>query len=246
MRFPLRAFSLFLFVTLGCGHAHRRPAGSETKPPGAIVIGFLGGYVRHDNRIHSAVQIAERLRRDYPSDVEVEVFENHRGYQAHQQILDLLDADHDGSLSPEEKKSARIIIYGHSWGGSETVTLARALEKDGIPVLLTIQVDSIPKGRVDDAEIPANVEQAVNFYQSNGLIHGLREIHAADPSRTQIIGNFQFDYDAHPVRCEGYPWFARLLENPHIEIECDPNVQDRVESLIRSKLPSLVEHASAK
>ena len=245
MRFPLRAFSLFLFVVLGCGPARPRPAGTETKAPGAIVIGFLGGYVRHDNRIHSVVQIAERLRRDYPSHVDVEVFENHRGFQAHQQVLDLLDTDHNGSLSPEEKKNARIIIYGHSWGASETVNLARALERDGVPVLLTIQVDSVPKGGVDDAEIPANVEQAANFFQSNGIVHGLREIHAADPSRTQIIGNFQFDYDAHPVRCEGYPWFARLLERPHIEIECDPNVQDRVESLIRSKLPSFAEHASA-
>lgn len=249
MRFPLRAFSIFLFVVMSCGPAdHARPpaAGSEASSPRAIVIGFLGGYVRHDNRIHAGVQIADRLRKDFPSGVDIEVFENHRGEQAHQEILELLDTDHNGSLSSEEKKNARIIIYGHSWGASETVMLARALERDGIPVLLTIQVDSVPKHGIDDSEIPANVEQAINFYQANGVIHGLREIHAADPSRTQIIGNFQLDYDAHPVQCAGYPWFARLFERPHIEIECDPNVQDRVESLIRSKLPSPVEHASAK
>jgi hypothetical protein len=107
-------------------------------------------------------------------------------------------------------------------------------------------VDSVPKGGGDDAAIPSNVLQAANFYQSNGLLHGLREIHAADPSRTQIIGNFQFDYHAHPVRCDGYPWFARLLERPHIEIECDPLVQNRIELLIRSKLPSPVKLAAAK
>jgi hypothetical protein len=249
MRFPLRAFSLFLFVTLGCGPAgpaRPRPDGAEPDSPRAIVIGFVGGFIRHDNHIHGGVQIADRLRKDYPSGVDVEVFENHRGEDAHQQILELLDANHDGSLSPEEKQNARIIIYGHSWGGSETVALARALEKDGIPVLLTIQVDSVPKNGADDAEIPANVEQAANFYQPNGLIHGQREIHAADPSRTQIIGNFLFDYDAHPIRCEGYPWFARVFEAPHIEIECDPKVQDRIVSLIRSKLSPPIEHASAK
>jgi surfactin synthase thioesterase subunit len=44
-----------------------------------------------------------------------------------------LDTHHDGILTPEEKRNARIIIYGHSWGGSEAITLARELEKDGIP-----------------------------------------------------------------------------------------------------------------
>jgi len=249
MRFPLRAFSLFLFITLACGPAGRarpRAAGPEPHSPRAIVIGFVGGFIRHDNRIHGGVQIADRLRNDYPSGVDVVVFENHRGEEAHQQILELLDTDHDGSLSSEEKQNARIIIYGHSWGGSETVALARALEKDGIPVLLTIQVDSVPKNGADDSEIPSNVEQAANFFQPSGLIHGRREIHAADPSRTQILGNFLFDYDAHPIRCEGYPWFARWFEKSHIEIECDPSVLDRIVSLIRSKLPSPIEHASAK
>jgi len=241
MRFSPRALFLLLSIPLTCGPtdvARTRATGSESRLPRAIVIGFVGGFIRHDNRIHGGVQIADRLRKDYPSGVYIEVFENHRGEQAHQLILRLLDTDHDGSLSAEEKKNAHIIIYGHSWGGSETVALARALERDGIPVLLTIQVDSVPKGGANDGEIPANVKQAANFYQSNGLLHGLREIHGADPSRTQIIGNFQFDYHAHPVRCDGYPWFARLFERPHIEIECDPNVQVRVETLIRSKLPS--------
>jgi hypothetical protein len=249
MRFSLHVFSLYLSILLICAtpaRTHPCADGSGSSPPPAIVVGFVGGFIRHDNRIHGGVQIADRLRKDYPSGVHVEVFENHRGEQAHRQILKLLDKGHHGSPSPEEKKNARIIIYGHSWGGSETVALARALEKDGIPVLLTIQVDSVPKGGGDDAAIPSNVLQAANFYQSNGLLHGLREIHAADPSRTQIIGNFQFDYHAHPVRCDGYPWFARLLERPHIEIECDPLVQNRIELLIRSKLPSPVKLAAAK
>jgi len=249
MRFSLRILSFFNFIMLTCGPAglpRARAAGSESVPPRAIVIGFVGGFIRHDSRIHGGVQIADRLRKDYPSGVDVEVFENHRGELAHRQILRLLDTDHDGSLSAEEKKNAHIIIYGHSWGGSETVALARALERDGIPVLLTIQVDSVPKGGTNDAEIPPNVEQAANFYQSNGLLHGVRKIHAADPSRTQIIGNFQFDYHARPIRCDRYPWFARLFEKPHIEIECDPVVQDRIESLIRSKLPAPAEHAPEK
>jgi hypothetical protein len=177
----------------------------------------------------------------------VQVYENHHAEKAHAEILRLLDADHDGNLSAEEKQKARIIIYGHSWGASETVNLARALQSDGIPVLLTIQVDSVAKRGEDDSLIPPNVAQAANFYQSDGyIIHGRSQIRAADPSHTQIVENVRFDYAANPVRCEGYPWFARAFEGPHIEIECDPNVLNRVESLIRSKLPSPAPSGAAQ
>jgi hypothetical protein len=58
-----------------------------------------------------------------------------------------------------EKKSSRIVIYGHSWGASETVTLSRELAIDGIPVLLTIQVDSGPKrGRNEGAGPGGNAD----------------------------------------------------------------------------------------
>jgi hypothetical protein len=176
----------------------------------------------------------------------VEVFENQRREKAHRQILRLLGIENTGALSAQEKQQARIIIYGHSWGASETVTLARELERDGIPVLLTIQVDSIKKREENDRLIPANVREAANFYQSNGLLRGRPEILAADATRTQIIGNFRFDYKAHPVSCPNYPWFDRLFMKSHIEIECDPNVWNQVESLIRSKLPSATGTVSAK
>jgi hypothetical protein len=247
MRSSILILSFFVLAELAFGQARVTrpitPTSASATPP-AIVIGFVGGYIRHDDLVHGGVQLASRLRKDYPSGVDVEIFENHRGEQAHQKILRLLDTDHDGTLSVEEKKSAQIIIYGHSWGGSETVTLARKLQSDGIPVLLTIQVDSIRKHGEDDSLIPANVAEAANFYQSNGLLHGQRAIRAADPARTQILGNFRFDYDAKPIRCNGYPWYARVFENPHIEIECDPRVLKHVESLIRSKLPPTTRSGS--
>ncbi len=201
-----------------------------------LVIGFMGGYVGHTNAIHQEVQLAEHLRKDYPSDMQVEIFENHSGPLAHQAILRLLDTDHDGALSVDEKRKARIILYGHSWGASEAVTTARALEKDGIAVLLTIQVDSVGKRGEDDRLIPANVAEAINLYQLDGLLHGRPEISAADPLRTRILGNFKFDYKTKSANCDGYPWFARTFMRPHIEIESDPKVWNRVESLIRSKL----------
>ena len=136
----LRRFSTatVIFVFLCSNHP---AAGGES--PAAIVIGFVGGMVRGNNAVHSEVQLATRLRKDYPSGVQVRMFENRQGRQARQEILRLLDINHDGKLSAGEKLDARIAIYGHSWGASETVTLARALGREGIPVLLTIQVDSI-------------------------------------------------------------------------------------------------------
>ena len=201
-----------------------------------IVIGFLGGRVHSTNEIHAEVQLAERLQHDYPSGVEIRTFENHHGRQARLEILQLLDRNRDGHLSTAEKSAARIAIYGHSWGASETVNLARALGVDGIPVLLTIQVDSVAKLGQDDARIPPNVAEAANFFQTDGLLHGRSEIHATDPTRTRILGNFHFHYKSHSIDCSAFPWYARLFMKPHIEIESDPQVWQQVDSLIRAQL----------
>jgi hypothetical protein len=202
-----------------------------------IVIGFVGGFVHRNDTVHQEVQLANHLSKDYGSGAEVRIFENHSGRQAYNEVMRLLDSNHDGNLSAEEKRDARIVLYGHSWGASEAVALARTLQKESVNVLLTIQVDSVSKPGEDDKLIPANVAQAVNFYQLDGFLHGQRKIIAADPSHTQILGNFQFDYKNNPVKCDGYPWYARMFMKPHIEIESDPKVWNQVESLIRSKLP---------
>lgn len=206
--------------------------------PHVLVIGFVGGFIRHDNLIHSEVQLAARLRKAYPLGVDVETFESYRADKARGRILTLLDTDHDRTLTLEEKSKARIIIYGHSWGGSESITLARKLKKDGIPVLLTIQVDSVSKFHEDDAIIPSNVVQAVNFYQTNGLLHGRPGIRAADPTRTHIIGNYRFDYGRSTYSCNEYPWYDRVFTKAHTQIECDPSVWKQVEALIRTELRS--------
>lgn len=200
------------------------------------MIGFVGGFVRHDDRVHIEVQLVDRIREEYNSSVYVQAFENHRGKEALRQVLRLLDTDRDGELSPKERQSARVIIFGHSWGASEAVELARELGKRKIPVLLTIQVDSVHKLGENDSVIPANVAQAINFYQLDGLLHGESSIRAADPSRTRILGNFRSDYKSKPLTCGQYPWWDRAFMKPHIQIECDPAVWNQVESLIRSNL----------
>ncbi|MFZ0978191.1 MAG: hypothetical protein WAN23_02205 [Candidatus Acidiferrales bacterium] len=217
---------------------------SESSP--TIVIGFVGGYVSHNNLSHMEAHLAAQIRAAYPTGVYAEAFENHKRSRAHAAILRLLDANNDGKLSEQEKKDARIILYGHSWGASEAVTLARELQQDGIPVLLTIQVDSIEKHHENDAVIPANVAEAANFYQPHGWLRGETHIRAADPQRTKILGNFRFDYSKDPVHCyAAYPWWDRHIATAHTEIECDPAVWGRVESLIESKLPPTASATTA-
>ncbi len=213
------------------------PANQASTRPPAIVIGFVGGFIAHDNPVHSEVQLAARLRKEYPTGVDVETFESYRAKRARRKILTLLDTNQDGTLTVEEKQNARIIIYGHSWGGAESVHLARALAKDGIPVLLTLQVDSVSRPWGNDTTIPANVAQAANFYQPHGLIRGHHDIRAADAARTRIIGNFRFDYETSSLKCAAYPWYDRLFVKAHTQIECDPVVWEQVESLIRANLP---------
>jgi hypothetical protein len=207
-----------------CGRGQKLSGVGENRK--AIVVGFVGGFVKHDDARHAEVQFAEHLRDRYHSAIDVEVFGNHSGNQALRYVL----------RRAASEGAPKIIIFGHSWGATETVSLARELEHRGIPVRLTIQVDSIGKPGQDNVTIPTNVANAINFYQTTGLLHGRSTIIAKDPSRTNILGNFEMSYKDHPIDCEDFPWYARLLTKPHIEIENDPRVWAEAASLIDLEL----------
>ena len=207
----------------------------ESSSRNVIVIGFVGGFVSRDDAKHPEVQFAAYLRDRYPT-IHAEVFGNHHGQKALHWVVRLLDTDQDGSLNPSEREQATIILYGHSWGASETVSFAQELGKMGIPVLLTIQVDTIAKPGHKSSAIPENVASAINFYQTNGPLHGLPQIAAANPERTKIIGNIRMTYDDRPINCNNYSWYARFFNKPHHEIENDLRVWDEAGSLIDSDL----------
>lgn len=220
----------------------RSASGNEAQqkasaPMQNIVIGFVGGFVNQDNPVHAEVQLANRLRKEYPSGVYVGTFEDRHVSLARKKILALLSGSDGSAPTIDEKRNAIVILYGHSWGGAASLELARVLQKDEIPVTLTIQVDSISRYGDNDSLIPTNVLRAANFYQSRGFLHGIRHIHAVDPSHTQIVGNFQFDYTNSPLKCENYPWWDRYVVKAHTQIECDPVVWNKVEALIRQALP---------
>lgn len=108
----------------------------------------LWGYVHTDDPRHSEVQLARKLQERYSYRVKVEIFENRQRAQARKAILEWAALKMDrAARSP----LPHIILFGHSWGASALVYLAPELERDGVPVALTIQVDSVRKHHEDDS-----------------------------------------------------------------------------------------------
>ncbi len=224
----------------------REVAPSATTPTSrnVIIIGFVGGFVSVKDTKHPEVQFANYLRDRYPT-VHVEVFGNHHGRKALHHVVSFIDADQDGVLSSIEREQATVIIYGHSWGATETAEFARELNKIEIPVALTIQIDTIGKPGHKASAISPNVASAINFYQTKGPLHGAPEIVAVDPARTKIIGNLRMTYEDRPINCDNYSWYSRTLNKPHHEIENDLRVWDEVALLINSDLPGALSLADA-
>jgi hypothetical protein len=240
-RFCLTLF-LVSMVRLAAMPAANAQAGAAPSDPIAspkvIVVGFVGGFVRPDDDRHLEVRMIERLAQDSPG-VRAVVFENRHTARAHKEILHWLDTDGNGRLSDREKRSAQIILLGHSWGGSAAIRLANELNENGIPVLLTIQLDSINRGPGNDCVTPPNVAQALNFYQTRGLVHGCRTVRPVDASRTKILGNFVFEYAAQPAGCSSYSWFNRHVLKTHNAMDCDPKVWSLVEREIRTQVQNV-------
>ncbi|MFN2974219.1 hypothetical protein [Terriglobus aquaticus] len=225
--------------------AHAASGPDAAKPSNArpairplrLIVGFMGGRVHADNLLHKEATIAQDLREPAADNLHVLVFANHNGGSALRSVLHLIDQDGDGRISEAERRAVNIAIYGHSWGASETIALARQLQTQNIPVALTVQVDSVQKPGENDAEIPSNVHEAVNLYQRDGLLRGREAIHAQDPAHTRILANEQYHYNAqHAVDIARFPWFARTFMRQHIMIENDPAVWTRVEAYLRNAM----------
>jgi hypothetical protein len=170
--------------------------------------------------------------------VEARVFKNRERAKARQAVLSWFNGLDTGAIAGVVRPEPRIILFGHSWGASTVMYLARELEQDGIPITLTIQVDSVRKHGQDDSVIPVNVAEAVNFYQSKGLIRGRSKIKVADPTRTAVLGNFRLEYQTEPPECHAYPWYDRLFFKGHTSIECAPHVWAQLETLIETRIAS--------
>lgn len=194
-----------------------------------LVLGFAGGREKWDNQ-HAVRRLALELRALQLSGVHVETVENSKRNLALELVRRAFDRNGDGGLDSSERRGVRLIVYGHSFGGAAVVKLARQLDKLEVPVMLSVQIDSVGRG---DAVIPANVARAANLFQKSGrFIAGEPAIRAADPSRTVIVGNFEFDYRDRRINLSGVPWNKKIFRGAHTRMEHDPVVWSKVRDLI--------------
>lgn len=223
---------LVMGLCIGPGYAQRLSQLSTLTPVpqgSAVVVGFLGGYERWNDEHRSVRRLVLKLRQT--PGVYAESVSNHHRAVALAFILRALDTNGDRQLNAVEKSQARIILFGQSWGGAAAISTARDLQERGIPVLLTIQIDSVGG---HDASIPSNVHAAVNFYQHDPFtaIHGRKGIRVADPARTVILGNFESSYARRSVDESNASLARRIFGGSHTKLELDPAVWNRVERYI--------------
>jgi hypothetical protein len=224
---------LLCALTIGC-FSRQRYRHFETKTPLAegdsLVLGFLGGRQSWNSSQEGVRRLALELRAMNLPRLHVETVENVRRDLALQLVQNALDRDRNGILTRTEKESAQLILYGQSFGGAAVVKFANQLHHLKIPVLLTLQIDSV--GRHDDV-LPENVRSAANLFQRNGIIiRGEPEIRAQNPAKTRIIGNFEFDYSDKRIDLSSIPWYKKIFRSSHTKMNQDPEVWKKVNELI--------------
>ncbi len=200
-----------------------------------LVIGFLGGWEKWNEPHRGVRKFAMRLREKNLPGVHVETVENHRREIAVELVKKAFDRDGDGKLSAAEADKARLIIFGQSFGGAAVNKLCKELKPLGVPVLLAVQIDSVG---VDDADVPANVRRAVNFYQRDDyfFIRGERELRADDPAQTLIVGTYRYKYRGKYVDLSDGRWYQKIFRNAHVKMEQDPDLWAKIEEFILAEI----------
>ena len=237
----LVATLFFIALQTGCASIrgqqyHHFSTPTPLEESQTLVLGFLGGRETWDDSSRGVRQLAVKIDSMNFPDVHIETLENRKRDLAMELIYNSFDSNQDGYLDERERSSARLIMFGHSLGGAAVVKLSHSLRDMGIPVLLTVQIDSVGF-TYDDHVIPSNVRSAANLFQLDGwLLVGEDEIVPEDPDKTKIIANLKFDYNDKEVDMSGVPWERRLLSVPHSKMDADPEVWSTVEQLILSEI----------
>jgi hypothetical protein len=95
---------------------------------------------------------------------------------------------HSGQLTSEELEAApKVILVGHSLGGWGVLSVARNLSSKGIPVELSVQIDSVG---ITDRTVPRNVKAAAIFHANDAMfLLTTKTIKREDPSQTKLVEN---------------------------------------------------------
>jgi pimeloyl-ACP methyl ester carboxylesterase len=127
----------------------------------------------------------------------------------------------DVAIELRQHSHPPLILVGFSYGADDVILIARQLNNAHEPVDLLITIDP-----VTPASIPANVKQAVNFYEPNGIwdiFPWLRGIPAnADPGATVQNIDIRIRQDLNEP------------DISHATIAANPKIHAAIVDLIRS------------
>jgi hypothetical protein len=179
-----------------------------------IYLGVVGALEMSNNSHSGLVQIRETLSLPAYTDVCAKTFSPYVWRSGLHYVLKHFPS-HPGLLTQEElDRSPKVILVGHSMGGWAVVSVARNLKSKGIPVELSIQVDSVG---ITDQTVPSNVKAAAIFHARDILTFmTTKKIRAEEHSQTRLVANVL-------VRGAG-----------HESVTRDPRIREMVMDMIAS------------
>jgi hypothetical protein len=195
-------------------------AASDLSPAGngvncrIIYLGFQGALELANNNSSGVIQIRDTLQRKEFPDVCARAYSPYVWMDGRDWLLKHFPS-HAGVLTPVElENSPKVILVGHSMGGWAVMSVARELGRRGIPVELTIQVDSVG---ITDYTLPRNVKAAAIFHARDALmLLTTKHLRREDPSRTELVAD---------VTVEGVG---------HKSITRDPRIRELVMKMVTS------------
>jgi hypothetical protein len=173
-----------------------------------LYAGFVGAMESSNRKGSGVVQIRDVLRGSAYPDVCSESFIPLSWESCRNWILRQFPV-HSGPFTQAEiDEGPRIILLGHSTGGWAMLKVARDLRDKGIPVELTVQLDSVG---ITDYTVPSNVKSSAIFHARDFLmLLTTKNIRMEDPQRTKLVANIV------------------VKKASHLSITCDPRVRNLV------------------
>ena len=205
MRDCALASFMALLLSTCAGFAAPLPSSPATPSPKSSVLppteckivyaGFVGAMETSNHKHSGVVQIRDTLRGPGYSDVCADSFIPISWESGRDWILTHF-ASHPGTLTESELLHApRVILVGHSTGGWAMLSVARDLRDKGIPVELTVQVDSVG---FTDYTVPRNVKTCAIFHAWDMLMFmTTKSIRMQDPAHTKLIANIVVKNASH-------------------------------------------------
>jgi hypothetical protein len=173
------------------------PTDRVTQPADCKIVyaGFVGAMETSNHKHSGVVQIRDILRGPGYGDVCAESFVPISWASGRDWILTHF-ASHPGRLTESEiLQSPRVILVGHSTGGWAVISVARDLRNKGIPVELTVQVDSVG---VTDSTVPRNVRTCAIFHARDILMFmTTKKVRMEDPLHTRLLANIVVENASH-------------------------------------------------